>query len=92
MQDPREIQKLIQKGLEELQIMKVRNSMTQCRDAEDTIYSTYARAGTSKGYDCHMASLTSRNSPLIFPLIQRQTVISQFYKLDRLVVEGGKTV
>jgi hypothetical protein len=24
-------------------------------------------------------------------LVQRQTVISQFYQLDRLVVEGGKT-
>lgn len=24
-------------------------------------------------------------------LMQRQTVISQFYQLDRLVVEGGKT-
>ncbi|KAI1652592.1 hypothetical protein F4813DRAFT_377528 [Daldinia decipiens] len=41
VQDPREIQKLIQKGLKELQMMK------------------------------------------------RQTVISQFYQIDRLVVEGG---
>ena len=24
--------------------------------------------------------------------IQRQTIVSQFYQLDRLVVEGGKTV
>lgn len=24
--------------------------------------------------------------------VQRQTVVSQFYQLDRLVVEGGKTV
>ncbi|KAI4860966.1 hypothetical protein F4820DRAFT_435120 [Hypoxylon rubiginosum] len=41
VQDPREIQSLIQKGLKELQMMK------------------------------------------------RQTVVSQFYQLDRLVVEGG---
>ena len=27
-----------------------------------------------------------------FESSQRQTVVSQFYQLDRLVVEGGKTV
>ncbi|PMD25650.1 hypothetical protein NA56DRAFT_592501 [Hyaloscypha hepaticicola] len=43
VQDPREIQELMQKGLKELQSMK------------------------------------------------RQTVVSQFYQLDRLVVEGGKS-
>ena len=25
-------------------------------------------------------------------VMKRQTVVSQFYQLDRLVVEGGKTV
>jgi hypothetical protein len=35
---------------------------------------------------------TSRNIQLIYSSIQRQTVISQFYQLDRLVVEGGKPV
>lgn len=34
--------------------------------------------------------LTLVNELLI--LLQRQTVISQFYQLDRLVVEGQKTV
>lgn len=28
---------------------------------------------------------------ILLTIIQRQTIVSQFYQLDRLVVEGGKT-
>ncbi|KAJ8121857.1 hypothetical protein ONZ43_g1799 [Nemania bipapillata] len=51
VEDPRQIQDLIQKGLKDLEIMKVRTAFL---------------AG-----------------------IARQTVVSQFYQIDRLVVEGG---
>lgn len=33
-----------------------------------------------------------RSFPLTVAMMQRQTVISQFYELDRLVVEGGISV
>lgn len=65
VQDEREIQKLIQKGLKELQSMKV------CGNADN--YHATARR-------------------LLMFMEQRQTVISQFYQLDRLVVEGGSSV
>lgn len=34
---------------------------------------------------------TSHRTKADFGLQQRQTVVSQFFQLDRLVVEGGKT-
>lgn len=65
VQDPREVQELMQKGLKELQSMKVRRSA-------DTGQAAQIR--------------------LLTPLLQRQTVVSQFFQLDRLVVEGGNSV
>jgi hypothetical protein len=65
VQDEREIQRLLQKGLKELQSMKV------CANAW-------------AGYMGQERLLISTG--------QRQTVISQFYQLDRLVVEGGAAV
>jgi hypothetical protein len=65
VQDEREIQKLMQKGLKELQSMKV------CGNAD-------------------MCYITLRISLKAFE--QRQTIISQFYQLDRLVVEGATSV
>lgn len=61
--DARRIQELVQNGLKELQVMKVRTGQNKSPR-------NYEQANT-------------------FP--QRQTVVSQFYQLDRLVVEGGKT-
>ncbi|KAI9163933.1 LYR motif-containing protein 4 [Paramyrothecium foliicola] len=49
VEDPRKVQELVQKGLKELQVMKM------------------------------------------LTLAQRQTVIGQFYQLDRLVIEGGRS-
>jgi hypothetical protein len=55
----------MQKGLKELQSMKVRRSA-------DTGHAAQAS--------------------LLTPSPQRQTVVSQFFQLDRLVVEGGNSV
>lgn len=33
----------------------------------------------------------TRKSIVLIDALQRQTVVSQFFQLDRLVVEGGKT-
>lgn len=44
------------------------------------------------GPDGHVANYYFRNTQLIYSSIQRQTIVSQFYQLDRLVVEGRKTV
>ena len=57
-QDERRIQDFMQKGLKELQMLKV-----------DSMRSHYYNAKS----------------------LQRQTTISQFFQLDRLVVEGGKS-
>jgi LYR motif-containing protein 4 len=72
--DERAVQELIQHGLKELQMMKVR---------------AYAPSATRRS--------RSRGSPTYLDLdvnysSQRQTVVSQFFQLDRLVVEGGKRV
>jgi len=65
--DAQRIQELIQKGLKDLQVMKV-------------------------GYPkpCPVLSLYVPHR-LTAP-VKRQTVVSQFYKSDRLVVEGGQSV
>ncbi|KAI1638007.1 hypothetical protein F4809DRAFT_639928 [Biscogniauxia mediterranea] len=72
VEDPRQIQDLIQKGLKELQVMKVRLGL-------------FAPFVTDRGVaqPCDNANPSSSSST------QRQTVLSQFYQLDRLVVEGG---
>ena len=122
VEDPRQVQDLLQKGLKELQMMKVRY-VTLCYayayvadvDADAipifglparmerkterkekhmrkrNVYQVMgahsielARRSRSKGIEnIHM--LTSNS-------VQRQTVVSQFYQLDRLVVEGGMSV
>ncbi|KHO01308.1 LYR family protein [Metarhizium album ARSEF 1941] len=70
VQDPRKVQELVQKGLRELQAMKVfSDAMRQCP-----------------------ALRVGFGLILIVVPRQRQTVIGQFYQLDRLVVEGGISV
>lgn len=85
VQDEREIQELMQKGLKELQSMKVGRSVSQhvvglevsmCADLR------FGQFGVLVGHDLRT----------ITDFTQRQTLVSQFYQLDRLVVEGGKTV
>ena len=45
--------------------------------------------GVETGRGCRMRTDLSEESNQL--ATQRQTVISQFFQLDRLVVEGGKT-
>jgi hypothetical protein len=67
----------VQKGLKELQVLKVGSA---CKVAD-------ARLPPEED----LLLTISRIMADAF-LEQRQTVVSQFYQLDRLVVEGGKSV
>jgi hypothetical protein len=58
---------------------------------ERTGYSSRAGSRTNIQSSA-MWSIIASNMQLICSSTQRQTVVSQFYQLDRLVVEGGKTV
>lgn len=69
------MQELLQKGLKELQMLKVR-SYTMADKTGGTAY--------SRRDFFQVANL--------WVSLQRQTVISQFYQHDRLVVEGGLSV
>lgn len=78
--EERRVQELMQKGLKELQMLKVREGYrrrvaSHCRIARDN--------GADPG------TIWQQSRALADPK-QRQTVISQFYQIDRLVVEGGK--
>jgi hypothetical protein len=87
--DPRRIQALVKKGVEDLQVLKVRVAATLrvlgmrggggCGGGGWLV-------GRCAGMDDHM--LTGG----FFAWVQRQTVISQFYQSNRLVVEGGISV
>lgn len=68
MTEERQIQDLVQKGIKELQSLKVR--------------SPWLRACFGQVVVTSCVELADQD--------QRQTVISQFYQIDRLVVEGGK--
>ncbi len=72
MDDPRRVQELVQKGLKELQMLKVRCPQPTGRGIQGV--GLWA------------------NTRLFFPTTQRQTVISQFYQMNKLVVEGGISV
>ena len=74
MEDARKIQELVQKGLKELQVLKV------------------CPGTVSESYSCDHLPLNIRHSSADSPILQRQTVVSQFYQLDRLVVEAGISV
>ncbi|KAF2104394.1 hypothetical protein NA57DRAFT_51222 [Rhizodiscina lignyota] len=67
--DDRAVQELLQKGLKELQVLKV-------------------RPNTPRGIE---TDRPPEDGKLADNRGQRQTVISQFFQLERLVVEGGKT-
>ncbi|KAI0204208.1 hypothetical protein F4808DRAFT_457309 [Astrocystis sublimbata] len=76
VEDPRKIQDLIQKGLKELQIMKVRRITSR----------TLALLLSPSGF-----GLVPGQSFLLDLEDGRQTIVSQFYQIDKLVVEGGMT-
>lgn len=83
--EEREQQELIQKGLKELQMMKVRDrAFSEKRD--------YVRPWHIYPTRHAVAALENEVKVGANPqLLQRQTVVSQFFQLDRLVVEGQKT-
>jgi len=81
--DERKVQDLIQKGLKELQMMKV------CRDS--LFRSIYGSQQDLRIY-CGSLQVPWAYSTRLIRSAQRQTVVSQFFQLDRLVVEGQKTV
>jgi hypothetical protein len=87
--DPRRIQALVKKGVEDLQVLKVRVAATLrvlgMRGTRGTRGRRVWLVGRCVGMDDHM--LTG-----LFCVVQRQTVISQFYQSNRLVVEGGISV
>jgi hypothetical protein len=65
----------MQKGTRDLQMLKVRDI---CRDACSDL--STPTSCCVRLTDCGLTIW-----------LQRQTIISQFYQLDRLVVEGGRT-
>ena len=90
--EERSIQDLMQKGLKELQVMKV---------GVYNLFSHWQSGDWSRerfqGPKWQCPTIRSRlpqqgKSALTRWSIQRQTVVSQFFQLDRLVVEGQKTV
>lgn len=93
--DPRRIQELVQKGLKELQMMKVGLDVFLEVMKGNELSMLFECLGLGPAVSGHeqpgVSSLPLMSAELTF-LMQRQTVVSQFYQLDRLVVEGGKTV
>jgi len=90
--EPREIQELIQKGLKELQMMKVRIKERAIETRRIRLLFLFDKNDNDHGISHYLANHCLSKQQLIYSSIQRQTVVSQFYQLDRLVVEGGKTV
>ena len=81
----------MQKGLKELQMLKVRLSYIE-GGAQRTLegrkllcFTSHMRLRDAQSIEAVCIRGYHANTSL-----QRQTVISQFYQIDRLVVEGGK--
>lgn len=89
--DSRRIQELVQKGLKELQVLKVSFSLFSCRSSWFEALSVARQKDPAGGRSCLCISSSGVFVLTLF-CVQRQTVVSQFFQLDRLVVEGGKTV
>ena len=93
-QDPRRIQELVQKGLKELQAMKVSlldGSVGTCHTRYQGIWLFFNTTRIIARLWRTISLVFSKDLKLTF-FVQRQTVISQFYQLDKLVVEGGISV
>jgi len=103
MMEERKVQELIQRGLKELQMMKVRlccmrGAFACVRGEVGGRVEELAAAGGIDGvllvevFTAGSRAVFIRDHANTYWDEQRQTVISQFYQLDRLVVEGQKTV
>ncbi|KAI9796700.1 MAG: hypothetical protein M1833_006040 [Piccolia ochrophora] len=81
--DERKVQELIQKGLKELQTLKVRAAPELSRTPELRRCIDAMLEERPKNRDRIKHQTMSRDV-----IVHRQTVVSQFFQLDRLVVEG----
>ncbi|GKT42597.1 LYR motif-containing protein 4B [Colletotrichum spaethianum] len=89
VEDPRRVQELIQKGLNELQMLKVGTFLTLASLLGLEPPTTSRRGWRTKhGWRLNFAR-EARGANI---RAQRQTVVSQFFQFDRLVVEGGAAV
>lgn len=94
--EERRIQDLMQKGIRELQVMKVGLLVPtsfggQGRSVDDWRMACKGAPTGRRWVWTEIPGQRGRGSANL-ATSQRQTVVSQFFQLDRLVVEGGKTV
>ncbi|KYG44859.1 hypothetical protein M433DRAFT_50688, partial [Acidomyces richmondensis BFW] len=75
-----------------------RSLLRQANQFASYNFREYAKRRTKDAFREHMAETDARKKQELMQrgikdlqMMKRQTVISQFYQLDRLVVEGGKT-
>ncbi|KAH7119822.1 hypothetical protein B0J11DRAFT_534699 [Dendryphion nanum] len=76
-----------------------RSLLRQSRQFAAYNFREYAKRRTTDSFREHKAEADERRIQELvqkgikeLQMLKRQTVISQFYQLDRLVVEGGKTL
>jgi LYR motif-containing protein 4 len=92
--DGRRIQELMQKGIKDLQMLKVRSIPNAGRGQDGETCMQYCAACNALwAFILPMRGCAGSKEACVLTsmLEQRQTTISQFFQLDRLVVEGGKT-
>lgn len=85
--DERHVQELVQRGLKELQVMKVSWHTHGVPDQAGQL-PTSRRIQPLLACSAMVADGVDQRHTNVS---QRQTIVSQFYQLDRLVVEGGKS-
>lgn len=93
--EERKVQELMQEGLQSLRLLKVSGLPWSVKAGRDQWRTGGFRFPALRIKWLRLASLPSTNSDLWFmglTIPQRQTIISQFYQLDKLVVEGQNTV
>lgn len=96
--EERQVQELMQEGLQSLRLLKV-SYVTRClgKNSISGILGLDFRSHPLEADEYHLATLPYtplKHFPELFKLtwLQRQTIVSQFFQLDKLVVEGQKTV
>ncbi|KAG9655181.1 hypothetical protein KCU64_g6717, partial [Aureobasidium melanogenum] len=87
--DSSKIQELLERGNKELQMLKWHQ--TGAGSKARVVLGSYLRPLHVCTYDPSCTFHIRAKSQLLNLALQRQTVVSQFFQLDRLVVEGGKT-
>ncbi|KAK8155961.1 hypothetical protein IWX90DRAFT_418384 [Phyllosticta citrichinensis] len=90
LKDERAIQEAIQKGLKELQVLKL-SLVTRRRMRHKEPREHFATRGDEGRDDDETSAHPAERAHLPRSCVSRQTVVSQFFQFDRLVVEGGKT-